>query len=181
MLPGVFGVDQSLTCTGFVSATEMEVYGGTIEPDSLRGIERLFYVRARILKIIERDSPRLVVFEDYVLGMRSGTGRLAHLGEIGGVLKLAVWERGIDVLVVPSGTLKLAITGKGNADKNEVARALEEDYGYLVGHRSRDESDALGLALVGDAYLGGSALSLTSKQRRSISNCELTPGKPSLR
>lgn len=124
----------------------------TIRPGDLRGSARLYYVRKMLDELLSKVQPTLVVFEDYAMGFRKNTGRLAHLGEVGGVLKLLVWDRGIQSCVVSNATLKKAITGNGHAKKDEVQRHLSRRYGLRV--TQNDEADAAALMLVGQALLG---------------------------
>lgn len=144
----------------------------------LRGLRRLDYIRAQLMSAIQEASPTLVVFEDYVMGFRKGTGRLAHLGEVGGVLKLAAWSSGADVMVVPSATLKSVIAGNGKADKKEVQKALQAKYGYHVAQE--DEADATALLLIGEAHCGSSELSLDRKRKEAVGRCEVQLGQVKL-
>ncbi len=113
------------------------------------------------------------------MGFRKGTGRLAHLGEVGGILKLAIWERGIDVMIVPSATLKSVVAGGGRADKAAVIKSLNGTYGYQV--EQEDEADALGLMLIGEHRCGSTELKATPARMASLEKCEYIPGQRKLR
>lgn len=149
-----------------------------VEPGALRGLPRLGYIRKRLLDAIDKCRPDLVVFEDYVMGFRKGTGRLAHLGEVGGALKLAVWSMGLDVMIVPSATLKSVVAGSGKADKAAVQKALRVKYGYHV--PQEDEADATALLLIGEAHCGSGELNLDKKRREAISRCDVQLGQVKL-
>ena len=105
-------------------------------------------------------------------------GRLADLGEVGGVLKLLTWELGIDALIVPPSTMKSLIAGNGHAQKTDVKAALRAQYGYDV--PQDDEADALGLLLVGEHTLGCFTLKTDKKRLSSLSKCRMIPGQRKL-
>jgi Holliday junction resolvasome RuvABC endonuclease subunit len=51
------------------------------------------------------------------------------LGELSGILKWKLWERGINVEIVPPTTLKKWATGKGNADKKLIYDTFQKETG----------------------------------------------------
>lgn len=173
----VLGVDQSLTSTGYALNTlEGGLHTGTIEPAPLKDVPRLYYIRKRLLALIDAFRPKLIVFEDYAMGFRKGTGRLAHLGEVGGVLKLTAWECGVPHLVVPNATLKRLITGRGNAKKPEVQAELSSRFGLQV--HQNDEADAAALMLVGQAMRGFGPLHETAQFRETRAKLVVVKGLP---
>lgn len=173
------GVDQSLTSTGLAFRdVRGSVVTYTLKPEKLRALHRLSYIRKALLDVVQSVQPTLVVFEDYVMGFRKTTGRLAHLGELGGVLKLAVWEAGVDVMVVPSATLKSAIAADGKADKDKVMSTLASKYGYTI--NQEDEADALSLMLIGEHTCGSPELHLTAARKAAIDKCAIVAGQPKL-
>lgn len=172
------GVDQSLSSTGVAYRTDSGLVTITIEPGKLRGLHRLSYIRNKLLEIIELVGPTMVVFEDYVMGFRKTTGRLAHLGEVGGVLKLAAWSAGADVMVVPSATLKSVVAGNGKADKKDVQRALLKMYSYRI--EQEDEADAAALLLIGEARCGSEELKSSATRMAAVAKCEIQPGQVKL-
>lgn len=172
-------MDQSLNSTGISYRVDGRPVTRVIDPGKLRGLKRLSYIRKQLLSVIALVNPGLVVFEDYVMGFRKGTGRLAHLGELGGVLKLTVYETGIDLMVVPTATLKSLVAGNGSAKKPDVIRALAKKYGYHVAQE--DEADALSLMLIGEAKCGSTELKAEASRMASLEKCEVIKGQPKLR
>lgn len=171
----VVGVDQSLTSTGVAYRVGGKLVTMTIEPGKLRGMHRLSYIRNKLLEVMSQVRPAMVVFEDYVMGFRKTTGRLAHLGEVGGVLKLAAWGAGADIMIVPSATLKSVVAGNGKADKLAVQRALLKTYGYRV--EQEDEADAAALLLIGEHRCGSTELQATATRMAAIAKCEIQLGQ----
>lgn len=151
---------------------------GHIDGAKRFGLGRLAYIEQRILELITQIQPGMVVYEGYAMGIAAGQGRSFDLGELGGILKKAIWERGIDILLVPPSSLKKFATGKGNAKKPEVMEALRGKCPYPF--RTDDEADAFGLLLLGEAF---SDPRQRSRLRGHYSNvalegCTVVKGRP---
>lgn len=147
----VLGIDPSLTSLGyafFSGDRQPEIH--RVRPKGLRGLERLRYLRDTVSAVVEETESTLVAYEGYAMGRFAGGGRSFDLGELGGVLKLTLFERKIPILLVPPTCLKLFATGKGNADKDKVMTSMAKHRGQLFA--SDDEADAYALLLMGMAY-----------------------------
>lgn len=159
------GIDPSLTSTGYAYWKNGKLVTGRITTDKLRGPHRLFYVRLMVGKILDEVQPSLVVYEDYAMGARGNT---FHMGELGGVLKTLLWERGIDVLDIGPTMLKSIIALSGSAKKPDIVAALKTRFGINV--TQHDEADAVGLMLVGEMRCGQRSVTSESKKSRSKSS-----------
>lgn len=172
----VLGLDQSLSSTGYsYRLMDGPPVTGTIDTGELRGSHRLFYIRKKVLELIERIQPTLVVLEGYAMGFSRGKSRLADLGELGGTIKLAVWESGVDTLIVAPASLKSIIAGNGKGDKEDVKKALKSQYGFIIGNS--DEADALGLMLIGEAKRGKTKLKATAARMAVVHSSEVLRGQ----
>lgn len=151
----IIGVDPSLTSTGYAfRATKGDQEGmtvlGHIKGSDRTGMGRLVYIEERIIGLIDSVQPAKIIFEGYAMGVQARRSAAFDLGELGGVLKKTIWERGIDTLLVPPTVLKKFITGKGNAKKDEMFEHLSEASG--LSFRNTDEADAYGLLLLGERH-----------------------------
>lgn len=156
----VLGLDLSLTATGVAYPTGMT---GTLTT-SRRGVDRLAWFRTQITEIITKLQPDLVVLEDYAFH-----GRHAHsheLGEMGGVVRLALHDRDTRWVAVVPSSLKKYATGKGNAGKEEVLAAAIRRLSYQ-GH-SHDEADALWLRTMGHDALGDPLVTVPASHRDAL-------------
>lgn len=142
--PNVVGLDLSLTATGIATVDETAV----LRPMGLTGPARLMCIRDDVLAALPVLHP-LVVVEGYAYGRHN---QAHQLGELGGVIRLALWEAGIPYVEVPPSTLKKYATGRGNAGKDEVLAAAIRRLGY-DGH-DNNEADALWLRAMGCAAYG---------------------------
>lgn len=66
------------------------------------------------------------------------------LGEVNGIIKLACYERGVDISVWPPKSTKKAISGRGNATKKQVKDAVKVLFGQDLGEH---EADAVAVAV----------------------------------
>lgn len=170
----VLGIDPSLTSLGFAYGDGGKAFTGRVRPKDLRGPQRLAYIRDAVAGVVDYAEPLIVAYEGYSMGSpRAGGGRLADLGELGGVLKLHLFERNIRLLLVPPSNLKLFATGKGNADKGAVRTAMSKEAGRLLA--SDDEADAYALYLMGLAYVFPRYRPRDHRhhRRRALQGCEI--------
>lgn len=147
--PSVVGIDPSLRCTGYAYREEGQPYTGHIKSDKVKGARRLRAVKLQVGKVIDYAEPVAVFYENYAFGARGNN--MFNIGELGGVLQLDLWERGLTVYLINPKTLKEAITGKGNADKPAMRQAVYELYGFVIDQE--DEVDAFCLMAFGEALL----------------------------
>jgi crossover junction endodeoxyribonuclease RuvC len=148
----VIGIDPSLTATGVCwpdGSTEVIKWPGT-------GVERLVNVYRRTCDwwetaVLAGQRP-LVVLEGYSMGSARQQSHAHGLGELGGVLRLALAHCCVDFIDVPPACVKKYATGKGNANKDLVRDAARDRLGLPAGVTS-DECDAAWLRQIGLALL----------------------------
>lgn len=169
--PVVMAIDPSLNSSGVAYRRRGTLVASCIGSGGHKGLRRIAYVRDCVAQYLDRVSPSLVVFEGYALGFRGKSNTIFDLGELGGTLKLLILERGIDILLVPPTTLKMFITGKGNADKAAVSIAVQRTLG--VTFSTSDQYDAAGLFTMGEAYLDSRLLprDRNNYKRKAIRSC----------
>ncbi len=143
----IIGLDLSLTSTGVaVVHADGRLYSATAIKSKLADAPRLIDIRNNLYSILNKLSrkPTLAVLEGYAFGSQA---RHEAAGELGGIIKVTLFLDGIPVAVVPPSTLKKFVTGKGNAQKDEMRLAVFKKWGQEF--RTNDEVDAFALAQVG--------------------------------
>lgn len=130
-------LDLSLTATGWATVDAC----GTLTPPKGqdRGPERLAWLRAAVLSLAADAD--VVVLEGYSYASKGRA--VVSMGELGGVIRLALHDAGIPFVEVAPAVVKKAATGAGNSRKEAVLVAAVQRLGY-EGH-SNDEADALWL------------------------------------
>ncbi len=118
---------------------------GTLSPGAGLDLPRRLHFLAREAgAILERFSPDAVVLEEafYHQNVRS----TLVLGHVRGALMVAAVERGIELAEYTPREVKLAVTGRGGAAKEQVAAMVRRILGLEAAPQA-DAADALAGAL----------------------------------
>lgn len=118
----VLGLDLSLTATGYAYNDEVV---GVWSLQKLRGEARLVGLRDAIM-LVAHDAD-VVVLEGYAFGRGF---QAHHMGELGGVVRVALHEARVPFALIPPAVLKRFATGKGNATKDQVLAAAIRRFGF---------------------------------------------------
>lgn len=119
-------------------------------PDS-KGFERLQLIAQEVERTLRIWSPEFVLIEGYAIGHKSSVVKVI---ECGTVVRKVVYDLKIPWMEVRPTSLKLWTTGSGAAKKPDMARKVEERWGYKS--HSDDIIDAYALARM--AQLSASTL-----------------------
>ena len=127
----IVALDLSLTATG-VAVHDAEYVTGkvsthTIKPTT-RGFERIDRVRGEVLDFVADTD--VVVIEGYAFMAKAQAGT-REIAELGGVIRMSLYDLGISWVDVPPASLKQYATGKGNADKATVLVEAVKRLGYM--------------------------------------------------
>lgn len=145
----VIGIDLSLTSTGVALPKETLVIS-----TKTKDVARLIILRNEIINTVaEAVENPLVVIEGYSFAARNSHSH--SLGELGGVVKVAISEKGWPWALVPPTVRAKFATGRGNASKSEVVSAVSARTGITwSGPGADDKCDAWILQEMGLTYLG---------------------------
>lgn len=117
------GIDPSLTGTAIAAVD------GTVTLVKTRGLvgpRRLVHIRQHVT-----DAALIGVDLVAIEGYAYGTSHSAHvMGELGGVIRVALHEIGVAYVDIPPGVLKKYATGSGSADKTAVVVSARDRLGY---------------------------------------------------
>lgn len=93
-------------------------------PDNhLKEMRRLAFVRSVVMDAIEAHGTDFLAIEGYAW---EATGREYQIGEVAGVIKADLWERGIPFRVHDPVAVKMYACNNGNAPKEDVMEAVRE-------------------------------------------------------
>jgi len=107
------GLDPSLTATGVVVISEdYQILHKDVLSTPIFGVERLYHLEVKLNKILDKykKEPKFSAIER---GAYKEEGRIFDLGEWSGVLKVNIFKREVDTIVVAPLQLKKYVTGKG--------------------------------------------------------------------
>lgn len=165
----VMGIDLSLTSTGYSS----EETRGHI-PARSKGVERLDEISKRIMTLITEHNIKAVAIEGYSFASRNSH---AHsIGELGGVMRLRLWENGIPFVEIPPTSRAKFATGKGNAAKTEVMSSISAKTGIVFsGAGADDMCDAFVLEEMIRCKLGMPRYAWNQIQSSSLDKVDWSP------
>lgn len=168
------GLDLSLTGTGVSVLKDGQLLlSETIKtkPSGKKPIDevkRLQWIVSEIMKYVDTHTPNIVIIEGLAFMARNTTA-LVQLSGLAYMIRSELVNRGIPFTIVAPSSLKKWITGKGNAQKNEMMLATFQRYGVAL--TDDNQCDSYGLAHVGLGLLGvvDPSLKLTKPQLEVIS------------
>jgi crossover junction endodeoxyribonuclease RuvC len=142
------GIDQSLTGTSICLYQDQQLEFHNIKPLYM-GVSRISEIYKVFCQILDEHEGQVAgaAIEGYAF---SAKGAKFNLGELGGVLRLALYERKIITVEVPPTYLKKFFTGKGNAQKNLMIKEAFKKYDIDL--NDDNDCDSFGLSLVAREY-----------------------------
>lgn len=165
----LMGLDLSLTSTGYSINQET----GVISTAS-KGPERLTRISNEIIDIVMSTSIDAVILEGYSFASRNSQ---AHsIGELGGVVRMCLWQRGVSYVEVPPTCRAKFATGKGNASKNEVISAISAKTNIVwSGPGADDRCDAWILEQMGKCFLNMSDYEWPKQNMEAMGKVDWSP------
>ncbi len=147
----ILGIDPGLVQTGYglikINGEKKEVLDyGIISPDTKTNLSnRLQTIYNDIVEIIDRFKPNTVAVEEVFYGKNVKSALL--LGHARGVAMVSASKYNIPVFEYSAKKVKQAITGNGNAHKEQVKFMIMKDLNLKNFNAPIDASDALAIAI----------------------------------
>ena len=148
----VLAIDPSLRATGYAvletdgradSARSIE-FGVIANPRSVLATRCLVEIRRRIVELVARHSPDCCAVEGVIFVQSYRTA--ITLGAARGAALLAAAEGGLPIYEYAPKSVKMAVVGRGGAQKEQVAFMVRALLG-LKKTPTADEADALAIGL----------------------------------
>lgn len=147
MTVAALGLDLSLSCTGIATIAghtrSIKPKAGPKEP-----ARRLNEIISTIDPLVRIGDPKIAVIEAYSFGGYQGR-TMAKLAELGGAVKMRLFELDVPYVEIPPSSLKKWATGRGDASKEDMIVAAQERGGTPA---NDDEADAFLLRALGIEY-----------------------------
>ncbi len=146
----VLGIDPGLSRCGYGAvrqngrSTEVVSAGLITTPRELQVAERLSILLSDIRGILSELRPEVVAIERILF--RSNAKTAMSVGQASGVVLLAAFEAGCEIVEYSASEVKLAIAGYGSAEKLQVQKMVQILAKLDHIPRPPDVADALGLA-----------------------------------
>lgn len=139
----LLGIDASLRATGVarVDLSTGHTVVKTIKTENLRGYRRLTVIQDAIAELARGVTHAGI--EGFSYNSKSATTEWIYANGHG--IRHVLFRRRIPFAVVPPTSLKMYVTGNGNADKIDVVREMRATFPQ-VRISTDDEADALAVA-----------------------------------
>lgn len=125
---------------------EILVHSECFETDKdLAQAERLHLVRQKIKSVIEKYHPDIAGLETLLFSKNKKTA--TGVAEARGVILELLADADISFTEYNPGQIKMAVTGHGGSDKEQVRKMVEIILGKRLGGTKDDECDAVAVAL----------------------------------
>ena len=149
-MPVIFGLDPSLRSTGYgiiqVEGRKLQslAYGVIKNPDKIIPSRCLVSIHQHITDLVQEYQPDVAAVEGIIYLQNYQTA--VTLGSARGAALLAFAEAGLPIYEYAPKRVKAAATGKGGAQKAQVAFMMSAMLG-LTENPPPDAADALAIAL----------------------------------
>lgn len=139
-----------------------------------KGVQRLAIIADEFGKLLDQYQGQIegVAIEGYAFGAK---GAVFNLGELGGVLRLEVYKRGLPLIEVPPTTLKKHITGKGTSAKQVMIKDLYKNFD--IDTNDDNDADAISLAIVAQEFYETEYHAIKAYRTDLHKNCALIVGQ----
>jgi crossover junction endodeoxyribonuclease RuvC len=147
----VLGIDPGTANTGYGVVERrcgrlFALDGGVIttRPEAPMQI-RLAAIHRRVGELLDEHIVRMISMEDVYFGKNASSA--FAVGQARGVVMLAAGQRRLDVVSYTPQQVKHAVCGSGRADKDQVARMVQQLLSLEVPPHSEHAADALAIAI----------------------------------
>ncbi len=147
----VLGIDPGLTTTGYGiidsrGRKPVSVAAGVIRTDAATSTAaRLAELHSDVTDLVSEFSPATAAIEEVFVNRNRGTAMA--VGRASGVIMLALEQAGVAVTEYTPSAVKMALTGYGGADKQQMADVVALRLRLSASPHPPDAADALAIAL----------------------------------
>jgi crossover junction endodeoxyribonuclease RuvC len=148
----IIGIDPGLARVGYGIIDEIEgkkimIDCGIIETKSTKKEEeRLVEISNDLSSIIKKWNPNSAAVEKFFFYRSSTT---ISVVQARGVIMMTLGKYKLPIQEFPPMQIKLAVTGYGHSDKNEVLNCVMHELSITTPPKPDDAADALAIALTG--------------------------------
>ena len=148
----IIGIDPGLARVGYgiiddIEGEKVMIDCGIIETQSTQKEElRLLEISNDLTAIINQWSPESASVEKFFFYRSS---RTIGVVQARGVIMMTLGKHNLSIQEFPPMQIKLAVTGYGHSDKDEVLKSVMHELNITSPPKPDDAADALAIALTG--------------------------------
>lgn len=164
----ILGIDPGTNIMGFgvirVLGSKIETLDmGTVSMQKIKDpYQKMAYILEQMYVLLDKFMPDYMAIEAPFYG--KNVQSMLKLGRAQGVAIAAALSRQVPVCEYAPRKVKLAITGRGAASKEQVAQLLQSSVHFEQEPTSWDATDALAIAVCHAYQMQGGGLPTTTKQ-----------------
>jgi len=164
----ILGIDPGLDTTGYGIIEESKdrfklIEAGLIQTSPSKPIQdRLKKIHLGVNELIKKFKPNMLVLEKLYSHYKHPTTAIL-MGHGRGVICLTSGEKNIPLISYPAKRIKKAVTGNGNASKDQVQRMVQNILGLEQTEVPNDVTDALAIAITHSYVASNSRLGMIKK------------------
>ncbi len=147
----ILGIDPGIGRTGWgvIESKNTKIksqnYGCIETSDNLHIAARLHLLYRQIVEIVAQHEPDAIAIEELFFNTNAKTALI--VGQARGVVLLAAAEKNIPIAVYTPLQVKIAVTGYGRAEKQQVGQMVKTLLRLTEIPKPDDTADALAIAL----------------------------------
>ncbi len=148
----ILGIDPGLNITGYGGIEQIAgdikiIEAGTVMTKSTQELPvRLSIIYSQLSDLIKETKPEICVLEKLYSHYKHPMTAIL-MGHARGVVVLVSNLFNLELINYPAKTVKRAVTGNGNASKEQVQRSVENFLNFKANKSPLDVTDALALCL----------------------------------
>ena len=148
----IIGIDPGLARVGYgiideIKGKKIMLDCGIIETKSTQKEElRLVEISNDLSSIINKWTPKFAAVEKFFFYRSSAT---IGVVQARGVIMMTLGKHNLSIQEFPPMQIKLAVTGYGHSDKDEVLKSVMHELNITSPPKPDDAADALAIALTG--------------------------------
>ena len=168
----ILGIDPGLNVTGYgaiaIEGRHVQLLtAGDVRPPRTQLLpQRLAFLHNALSQLVAYQHPDVLVLETVFTHERY-VGTAAMMAHARGVACLVAQQHGVSLVEYSPARVKKAVTGRGDASKDQVARMVAQWLGVHDPSWSFDATDALALALAHAHMRGQQPLQSSRVNRQS--------------
>lgn len=149
----VIAIDPGYDRVGIAifSNTKELLHSECLIPDTKVFTERLLVIKTHLQTLIEKHQPSALALETLFFSKNQKTA--LKVAEARGVITIAAVELSLPIFEYSPQSVKIAVTGSGNADKISVTKMVEQLVQLPKRKRIDDEIDAIALGIAHQASI----------------------------
>lgn len=146
----ILGIDPGTIKTGYAIVDlkgEILDFGCIKPPKELKLSERFLIIHDGVQELVKKFNPAAISLELQFIHAKKNIQSIMKLCMARGIALIAAKKQGVAIYEYSPGEAKQAVTGNGQASKEQIQKMIRLRYNLPEGYIPEDATDALALAI----------------------------------